>query len=255
MQETTPNNSQNKPVKSAIITDLSALDALPYTTCGLLPVADKPRIHYILDHLSQQGIQTATIVTSARAQDYAKELNAENLWGVQLDYVENASTLDALRLSNNATAIYCMSQPLAKLLQENPAQQNDTMLSTLSMADYFDDNIYVLSNHEQLVLRGYENQSGIYQDASSSADITQAPAYLGRNSSVANSCTNGSHIIIGKNSRVDQNVALEQTIVLPNCYVGPHLDISNCLISDRWIYNRLTDGLIEIDDPQLVAMA
>ena len=59
--------------------------------------------------------------------------------------------------------------------------------------------------------------------------------------------------MIGAGAVIDADVSLDNTIVLPNTHVGEQLDLTNCLVSSKWVFNVVTQGLIKISDAALIS--
>jgi hypothetical protein len=76
-----------------------------------------------------------------------------------------------------------------------------------------------------------------------------APAFIGRNSKIADQCliTRGSNV--ESNSQVDYGTVIEDSTVLSNTYVGIGLDLSHSIVDGDNLLNLQHDVMLHISDP------
>ncbi len=115
----------------------------------------------------------------------------------------------------------------------------------------------VLENrNNDLVIAGHPHDAArkihVQQGGSASFDsIHGNNVFIGSLCDVHKSCRLQDNVVIGAGSVIDAEVSLDNTVVLPNTHVGEQLDLTNCLVSSQWVFNVVTQGLIQITDPAL----
>lgn len=119
-------------------------------------------------------------------------------------------------------------------------------------------NITVLENpNDDLVIAGHLRDAtrNIHVQQGGNANTESATGsnvFVGKLSDVHASCQIQNNVVIGEGAVIDADVSLDNTVVLPNTHVGEQLDLTNCLVSSRWVFNIITQGLIKITDPALI---
>lgn len=102
---------------------------------------------------------------------------------------------------------------------------------------------------------GFEARPGVWM--SESADVHRgarivAPAYIGRGSRIEEQCLITRCSNIESNCRIDYGTVVEDSMILPNTYVGIGLDISHSVVSGSGLVNLERDVTLEIGDPGVV---
>ncbi len=102
---------------------------------------------------------------------------------------------------------------------------------------------------------GYESRPGVWM--SETAEVRRgarvvAPAYIGRGSKIEEQCLITRCSNIESNCRIDYGTVVEDSMILPNTYVGIGLDISHSVVSGSSLMNLERDVTLEIGDPGVV---
>lgn len=111
-------------------------------------------------------------------------------------------------------------------------------------------------NFGHLVLPGHEVEPGIrcargarwHRDS-----IKGRSVFIGPYCKVDKSAEIRGHSVLSERVIIDRNVTLDHTVVLPDTYVGEHLDVSNCIIWGQHVINVRTGGKINIVDSFLLS--
>jgi len=102
---------------------------------------------------------------------------------------------------------------------------------------------------------GVEARPGVWM--SEGADVHRgarivAPAYIGRGSRIEEQCLITRCSNIESNCRIDYGTVVEDSMILPNTYIGIGLDISHSIVCGSSLMNLERDVTLEIGDPGVV---
>ena len=225
---------------------------------GMLPLADKPLVSYCIDKLAAQGYQTIYIVTTDRTQAITKKLGFGSFWSLTIHYLNINKKVDLDKYLNLKTQglneIY-----LPEITKNNESQnlQDNGMDYISNLIDhYMDKQLQVVTDSNNFQLPSYQVKPNLFLSEGAQAQVMpDYPVHLGKFSQLDSQCIFRGPSVIGKNCVVARGNILDNTVVMPNTFVGSGLDLSNCLVTSEWIYHRITQEQIRIDNLELLAAA
>lgn len=209
-----------------------------------------------IDIMLHENAQSAEQATEYRV------LNCRCLADIVLvDNQKNAAaSTNSSTTGNDLLALFTTQEPekVYQLIKQQP--DNDIAKAsadnTKKLDYYLSDNMRVLSKKDSLLLQGFEKQPDFFVNQGCTyGAVNGGTVYIGQNAHIHPGSTIQEQVIIGTDSVIQENVTLNNTLVLPNTYVGENLDLSNCIASHSWVYNTVTNGLIFITDPALLSAA
>lgn len=257
---------------------------------GMLPVVDKPLIEYTLERFAENGVNKITIAVNNKTKDYVKTLGDGIRWGIELDYINTDIFTELADYIENCAGTFCLidgdmaiDSCIESMLENERAADLSPAITYVEDANtaveiirfgavrailpsqvkellthFHAQNVTVLSNpNEDLVIAGHLRnlEQNIYVQQGANANLEKVPGqnvFIGKLCDVHASCQIQSNVVVGEGSVIDADVSLENTVILPNTHVGEQLDLTNCLVSSRWVFNVVTQGLIEISDNTLI---
>lgn len=211
--------------------------------------------------MAQNG---AELVVLVRLGSYA-EIDFEQLLQFHLDGGSRVSqvsyqgqTLDIFCISasrrNDAASLF--RSQLSRCRSECPLMEHAGVVNHLSCArDLRQLAIDILTHQTQTCPAGVEIKPGVW--VSPGAMIEKgarvlAPAFVGafarvRTGAVVTRCSSIEH-----HAQVDCGSVVENSSVLPYCYVGAGLDLAHSVAGMRQVANLRRDVTVEIPDPKLI---
>ena len=247
---------------------------------GMLPIADKPLVAYLIEALAELGHKEITLAVSKETVDRIKSLGSGEFWGVSLQIINRDinrnidihlhelcskkvtdvmilpchSMQDIIAIRNNSAlkkiAIIDTNQ-INRELKLAPAE------TTYDLDHYFEDNLLALGDQKKFMIDGFELKENLFVNSGCRyprTSITQRDGviYIGESAHLQASCDLSGDTVVGKGAIVDDHVTLNRTVILPNTYIGKNLNLSNCIVGKSWVYNTMTKGLIAIEDEALL---
>jgi NDP-sugar pyrophosphorylase family protein len=103
--------------------------------------------------------------------------------------------------------------------------------------------------------RGNETRPGVWIDEGAQVHRDSrivAPAFIGRESRIAEQCLITRCSSIESNSHVDYGTVVEDSSVLSNSYVGIGLDLSHSIVDGNRLLNLERDVILEVSDPRVI---
>jgi len=248
---------------------------------GMLPIADKPLVAYMIEALAELGHKNITLATSKATENSIKSLGNGEFWGVKLHTINcdiDRSIDIRLHELNSDHIEDVMVLPCYSMLNVIATRQQQTVQSITTknsndiyrqlkieasspprydLDHYFEDNLLALSDHNHFLIDGFELKENLFVNSGCHyphTSITQRDGviYIGENAHLQTSCDLSGDTVVGKGAVVDDHVTLNRTVILPNTYIGKNLNLSNCIVGPDWVYNTMTKGLIVIEDEALL---
>ena len=248
---------------------------------GMLPVADKPLVAYLIESLAELGHKNITLAVSKATANSVKSLGNGEFWGVTLHTINcdiDRSIDIRLHELNNDHVADVMVLPCYSMLNVIATKQQQIVKSIAThntndiyrqlkveasspprydLDHYFEDNLLALSDHNHFLIDGFELKKNLFVNSGCHyphTSITQRDGviYIGENAHLQTSCDLSGDTVVGKGAVVDDHVTLNRTVILPNTYIGKNLNLSNCIVGPNWVYNTMTKGLIAIEDEALL---
>lgn len=102
---------------------------------------------------------------------------------------------------------------------------------------------------------GNETRPGVWIDEGAQVHRDSrivAPAFIGRDSKIAEQCLITRCSSIESNSHVDYGTVVEDSSVLSNTYVGIGLDLSHSMVDGNHLLNLERDVILEVSDPRVI---
>lgn len=248
---------------------------------GMLPIADKPLVSYLIESLVEIGHKEITLAVSKATAKRVESLGDGEFWGVKLYTInrdiDRSIDIRLHQLSQEKISkvmiLPCFSMRDVSKVKSNSSLQTietknacgiyqqlklESSGKAYNLDHYFEDNLLALSDHENYLLDGFELKENLFINNGCDypqTSITQRDGviYIGENAHIQTSCDLSGDTVVSKGAVVDDNVTLNRTVVLPNTYVGKNLNLSNCIVGSDWVYNTLTKGLIKIEDEALLS--
>jgi len=220
---------------------------------GMLPIIDKPITAYLLDRLSQQGYKEVFVLVSEDTQNISQQLGNGGYWSLTIDYIN----LDIPSGQRQFDELSKTQIEHAELDLFNREQQKDRTSKTGhdSLFDYHRSSLRILLQKDNFQLPSYEKQPNLF--LSEGAKCLNKSAYalhIGRFSYVKR-CNFRGPAIIGQNCLIEHGNILDNTVIMPNTHVGNNLDLSNCLVTPKFIYHNVTHECIQIQSKDFLSAA
>jgi hypothetical protein len=213
------------------------------------------------NEMAQNG---AELVVLVRLGAYA-EIDFEKLVQFHLDH---ACRVSQVSCDGNKLDIFCISasrrndaaslfrSQLTRCRIDCPLVEHTAYVNYLSSArDVRQFAIDILTRRTETAPAGEEIRPGVWVDRK--ADIEKgarlvAPAFVGaytciRTGAVVTRCSSVEH-----HAHVDCGTVVENSTVLPYCYIGAGLDLAHSVAGMRQIANLRRDVSIEVPDPKLL---
>lgn len=220
---------------------------------GMLPVADKPFAAYLIDQLKEQGYENIFVISKDETEAINQQLGNGDFWSLSIKYIN-------ISYHNGLSEYYqLLSSGIKNIHAEdclNVGQVQTEIKSIATLNSYFDKSIAVISNREQFQLSSFQVRPNIFiSEGAKTKAVSDHPIHLGKYAQLKRGCKVHGPSIIGSGSIIEAGNLLDNTVVMPNTYVGCNLDLSNCLVTPRWIYHRITQGLVEINESEILSAA
>jgi len=222
---------------------------------GMLPVADKPFACYLLDQLSLQGYEQIFIATTNDTQEITSNLGDGDYWSNTIEYI-NIDSEDGMKkfLTLQKSGIREVRAEDSLVLSTSSKHSQSNL--TANFQSYLDKSISVISDTGTFEVPSYQVRPNIYLcEGAKTRAVSNYPLHLGKYAELQNSCMLRGPCIIGEGAIVETGNILDNTVVMPNTHVGKNLDLSNCLVTPNWIYHKVTQGIITIDEASILSAA
>lgn len=250
---------------------------------GMLPIADKPLVYYLIEALAELGYKEISLAVSKATANNVKTLGNGEFWGVNLHIInceiDRSIDIRLHQLTHDKVTevmiLPCHSMHDVIAIRQDRAisamttfatansndiyrqLKSDTSATRYDLDHYFADNLLALSDHQNFLIDGFELQENLYVNSGCHyphTSITQRDGviYIGENAHLQTSCDLSGDTVVGTGAIVDDHVTLNRTVILPNTYIGKNLNLSNCIVGPNWVYNTMTKGLITIEDEALL---
>lgn len=225
---------------------------------SMLPLADKPQAAYCIDKLAEQAYQTIYIVTTQRTRAITKQLGFGSFWSLTIHYlnINKKNDLDKY-LDLKAQGLNEIYLPEVRMNTDLHSKQEDHKDYAHNLIDhYMNEQLQVVSNSNSFQLPSYQVKPNLFlSEGAKTQAIPDYPVHIGKFSQLKSQCIFRGPSVIGKNCVIEQGNIFDNTVVMPNTFVGRDLDLSNCLVTSEWIYHRITQKQIRIDNLELLAAA
>jgi len=136
-------------------------------------------------------------------------------------------------------------------------ERDARFIGLASISEYHQANLDAAAGRfGRLVLPGHEVEPGIYcaRGARWNRDsIKGRGVFIGPYCKVDKSAEIRGHSVLSEQVIIDRNVTLDHSVVLPETYVGEHLDVSHCIIWGQHVINVRTGGTLSIVDSFLLS--
>jgi len=241
-----------------IIIDLSKQQAVfpdlyQNVAYGMLPIIDKPIAAYLLDRLSQQGYKEVFVLVSEDTKNISQQLGSGGYWSLDIHYV-NLDTPSGQRQSDELSKNQVECAEL-DLFNEEQLKNESNMRCNDQLFDYHESSLRILSQKNNFQLPGYEKQPNLFlSEGAKCLNISAYALHIGRFSYVKR-CNFRGPAIIGQNCLIEHGNILDNTVIMPNTHVGNNLDLSNCLVTPKFIYHNVTHKCIQIQSKDFLSAA
>lgn len=253
---------------AAAVVETAAFPTRPgiSTTPGLNYVSAPPdRFWRAAENAFNEMVQNgAELVVLVRLDAYA-EIDFEQLVQFHLDRGSRVSqvchegkNLDIFCISasrrNDAASLF--RSQLSRCRSECPLMEHAGYVNHLNSArDLRQFGIDILTRQTQTCPAGEEIKPGVWVDRTAIVEKGArilAPAFVGalarvRTGAVITRCSSVEH-----HAQVDCGSVVENSSVLPYCYVGAGLDLAHSVAGMRQVANLRRDVTVEIPDPKLI---
>jgi|SRR6185437_12503855 len=252
---------------AAAVVETAAFPARPgISTSGLNYVAAQPdRFWRAAENAFNEMVQNgAELVVLVRLGAYA-EIDFEHLVQFHLDRGSRVSqvshqgeNLDIFCISasrrNDAASLF--RSQLSRCRSECPLMEHAGYVNHLSSArDLRQFAIDILTHQTQTCPAGEAIKPGVWVERTAIVEKGArilAPAFVGalarvRTGAVITRCSSVEH-----HAQVDCGSVVENSSVLPYCYVGAGLDLAHSVAGMRQVANLRRDVTVEIPDPKLI---
>ncbi len=255
-------------VPAAAVVETAAFPANPGTSfpSGLNYVAASPSRFWraaenAFNEMAQSG---AELVVLVRLGAYA-ELDFEQLVQFHLDRGSRVSqvsyqgqTLDVFCISasrrNDAASLF--RSQLSRCRSECPLMEHTGYINHLSDArDLRQFAIDILTRQTQTCPAGEEIKPGVWVGAGAMIEKGArflAPSFIGRQARIRTGAVVTRCASVEHHAEVDCGSVVENSSVLPYCYVGAGLDLAHSVAGMRQVANLRRNVTVEISDPKLI---
>jgi hypothetical protein len=206
----------------------------------------------------------AELVVLVRLGAYA-EIDFERLVQFHLDC---GSRVSQVSHEGNKLDIFCISasrrndaaslfrSQLSRCRSECPTMEHSGYVNDLSNPhDVRQFAIDILTRRTQTFPAGEEIRPGVWADSRAVVERGArlvAPAFVGRYARVRTGAVITRCSSIEHNAEVDCGSVVENSSVLPYCYIGAGLDLAHSVAGMRQVANLRRDVTVEVPDPKLI---
>jgi len=222
-------------------------------THGMLPVADKPFASYLLDQLAQEGYEKVFIVTTDETQDVTKTLGDGTYWSNTIEYI-NIDSPEGMRKCTDLqySGIREVRPEDVLVLSQKMTQRGQVA----NFESYMNKSLSIISDTSTFQVPSFQVRPNIFLcEGAKTRAASNYPLHLGKYAELKSSCLLRGPSIIGAGAVVETGNILDNTVIMPNTHVGKNLDLSNCLVTPKWVYHRVTKGIININEVSILSAA
>lgn len=104
----------------------------------------------------------------------------------------------------------------------------------------------------ELFINGREKTEGVRICRNTAVHATaelNGPVFLGDNVCVGPGARIGPNAVISDNCIIDKNASVQNSLVLPNTYVGEWIEVNDCVVQKNDLINVRLHAALEVDDP------
>ena len=157
---------------------------------------------------------------------------------------------------NGCTTQQQIVSALAPDVEATVFPENTTCLSVTDLASLWKANMALLNGDLPFLNRqGRSIGTGIIAERGASTDkmaVLTGPVHLGADASVASGVHLGPGAVIGPGSIIDSDVHAANCVVAGGSYVGPNMDISDCMVVRSFLLRPKDNTAVRIPDPFLL---
>jgi NDP-sugar pyrophosphorylase family protein len=241
----------------AILNLTTSQHLFDYSFCGhshgMLPVADKPFAAYLIDQMKEQGYEKVFIISKDKTEAVNQQLGNGDFWSLSIEYINSSN-------NHGLSAYYrLLSSGIRHIRAEDYLNLGIYQTKTRSVAtlnSYLDKSLAVVSDQQHFQLAGFQIRPNVFLcEGAKTKTTSDYPIHLGKYAQLKRGCKIYGPSIIGSGSIIESGNLLDNTVVMPNTHVGSNLDLSNCLVTPHWIYHRITQGMVEINEAEILSAA